>query len=56
MRDPRDIKPNDTCIRCGLRRVTRELEQQGITIRLCDDCYWGSEPASGSGEGKAPTG
>ncbi len=40
----REIRPTDTCSRCGLRRATRELEQQAISIRLCDDCYWGSEP------------
>lgn len=39
--------PFDTCNRCGLRRRTRELEEQGIVIRLCDDCYWGSEPEIG---------
>lgn len=43
MRDPRDIKPTDTCHRCGLRRATRELEERGIRLRLCDDCYWGRE-------------
>jgi len=51
VRDPRDIRPEDTCHRCGLRRATRELEQRGIRIRLCDDCYWGSEqPAEAGGE------
>lgn len=35
----------DTCARCGLKRVTRSLEEQGIAIRLCDDCYWGKELA-----------
>jgi len=39
-----DVTPTDTCVRCGLRRRTRELEEQGVTIRLCDDCYWGREP------------
>jgi hypothetical protein len=37
------IHPFDSCHRCGLRRRTRELEAQGIVIRLCDDCYWGRE-------------
>lgn len=36
---------SDTCARCGLKRLTRSLEDQGIAIRLCDDCYWGKEPA-----------
>jgi hypothetical protein len=47
MRDPRDIKPTDTCNRCGLRRATRELEERGISLRLCDDCYWGRESQPG---------
>jgi len=42
-----DYKPTDTCARCGLQRRTRELEQEGITLRLCDDCYWGREFAQG---------
>ena len=42
-----DVTPTDTCVRCGLRRRTRELEEQGVTIRLCDDCYWGREPTIG---------
>lgn len=33
--------PGDSCSRCGLRRYTRELEQHGVIIRLCDECYWG---------------
>jgi hypothetical protein len=40
----RQIEPTDTCSRCGLRKVTRELEDREIKIRLCDDCYWGAEP------------
>ncbi len=45
------IQPTDTCSRCGLRRVTRALEEKGITIRLCDDCYWGQEVnATAAGE------
>lgn len=35
-----DYRPIDTCARCGLPRVTRELEEQGI-IMLCDDCQKG---------------
>lgn len=34
----------DTCSRCGLRRLTLMLEQQGIVIRLCDECFWGQDP------------
>ena len=45
MRDPREIRPSDTCSRCGLRKATQELEQRGIVMRLCDDCYWGKESA-----------
>ncbi len=41
----RDVRPTDTCARCGLRRATREWEARGVRIRLCDDCYWGREPA-----------
>jgi len=41
---PRETEVADTCGRCGLRRATKELEEQGIQIRLCDDCYWGQEP------------
>lgn len=40
------IEATDTCHRCGLRRATRELEEQGISIHLCDDCYWGQESDS----------
>ncbi|HEU5171651.1 MAG TPA: hypothetical protein VFU46_13975 [Gemmatimonadales bacterium] len=49
MREPRDIKPNDTCTRCGLRKVTLELQERGVILRLCDDCYWGkgTEPQNG---------
>lgn len=39
-----EFQPQDTCTRCGLRRATQRLEERGITIRLCDDCYWGQEP------------
>jgi hypothetical protein len=38
-----EFQPQDTCNRCGLRRATQALEDQGIQIRLCDDCYWGQE-------------
>lgn len=38
------VAATDTCERCGLRRLTRALEERGIQIRLCDDCYWGKEP------------
>lgn len=38
-------KPNpEVCGRCGLRRWTRELQQRGISIRFCDECYWGTDP------------
>ena len=40
------IEATDTCARCSLRRATREVEAKGEFIRLCDDCYWGQEPAS----------
>jgi hypothetical protein len=29
------------CPGCGLRKVTRELKRQGVTVRFCDECYWG---------------
>lgn len=45
MRDPGEIRPSDTCSRCGLRKATQELERRGIVMRLCDDCYWGKESA-----------
>jgi hypothetical protein len=38
-----EFQPQDTCSRCGLRRATKALEEQGTKIRLCDDCYWGEE-------------
>lgn len=40
---PGESKAIDTCGRCGLRRATKELEDRGVQIRLCDDCYWGQE-------------
>jgi len=33
----------EACARCGLRKVTHDLQLQGITFRFCDECYWGSE-------------
>lgn len=54
MRDPRDVKPTDTCARCGLRRATRALEERGIQIRLCDDCYWGGEPQETPADSQPP--
>ncbi len=52
-----EIHPADTCSRCGFRRVTRELEEKGLKIRLCDDCFWGreTEAALDSKEQKAPS-
>jgi hypothetical protein len=41
------MKPALTaCERCGLREVRHELEQKGVIIRFCDECYWDeiSEP------------
>lgn len=38
-----EFTATDTCARCGLRRLTQTLEEKGIMIRLCDDCYWGRE-------------
>ena len=35
-----DYTSTDTCSRCGLPRVTRELEEQGMAL-LCDDCRTG---------------
>jgi hypothetical protein len=51
-----DYKPTDTCARCGLQRRTRELEEQGITLRLCDDCYWGREFAEPTPEQQTKNG
>ncbi len=39
----KEIKSTDSCHRCGLRRASRELEEKGVTVRLCDECYWGRE-------------
>lgn len=36
-------QPTDTCARCGLRLATREMEEKGIVIDLCEECYWGKE-------------
>jgi hypothetical protein len=44
VKDGVEVRASDSCHRCGLRRRTRELELEGIAIRLCDDCYWGREP------------
>lgn len=38
-----EIYSADTCARCNLKRATRGLEEKGISVRLCDDCYWGKE-------------
>lgn len=35
-----DYKDSDTCARCGLPRITRELEEHGLGL-LCDDCRTG---------------
>jgi hypothetical protein len=37
------INSAESCVRCGLKRATSALEEKGIFIRLCDDCYWGKE-------------
>ncbi len=42
-----DFTPTDSCARCGLRQATRALEEKGITLRLCDSCYWGREDVVG---------
>jgi hypothetical protein len=47
---PEPVYPFDSCHRCGLKRRTRELEAEGMIIRLCDDCYWGREPEFGEPE------
>ena len=52
MPQPGETKVTDTCGRCGLRRATRELEEQGVQVRLCDDCYWGREFAEPASERK----
>lgn len=49
-RPDRESQPTDTCARCGLRRATKALEERGVQIRLCDDCYWGREPQDLPGE------
>lgn len=38
-----EIGSAESCARCGLKRATRALEEKGIFVRLCDDCYWGKE-------------
>ena len=39
-----EVTTTDTCARCGLKRLTKTLEEKGTAIRLCDDCFWGQEP------------
>jgi len=34
-------QPLTACERCGLREVRHELEQRGVIIRFCEECYWG---------------
>jgi hypothetical protein len=49
-----ELQRFDSCHRCGLRKRTRELAEQGVLMRLCDDCYWGKEPpVAGKDEPKA---
>jgi len=48
-----ELKSSDSCHRCGLRKRTRELAEQGVVIRLCDDCYWGGESAPDKGRTSA---
>lgn len=40
-----EFTTTDTCGRCGLRRLTKALEEKGTMIRLCEDCYWGQDSA-----------
>lgn len=42
------MKPVHACERCGLREVRHELEQKGVIIRFCDECYWGEISDAGS--------
>lgn len=36
------MKPKyEACEKCGLREVRHELERKGVTIRFCEECYWG---------------
>jgi hypothetical protein len=35
------MKTVTACDRCGLREVRHQLEQRGIVVNFCDDCYWG---------------
>lgn len=55
MPQPGETKITDTCGRCGLRRATRELEEKGIQIQLCDDCFWGQEAQPPDLPGQRPT-
>jgi hypothetical protein len=38
-----EFTTTDTCARCGLKRLTKSLEEKGTPIRLCDNCFWGQE-------------
>ncbi len=53
VKDGAEVKSSDSCHRCGLRRRTRELELEGITVRLCDDCYWGRESTANTDRASA---
>lgn len=44
------MKPVAVCDRCGLRTVSRELEQRGVILRFCDECYWGEVQETGRAE------
>ncbi|HEV2357317.1 MAG TPA: hypothetical protein VGZ23_06865 [bacterium] len=35
------MKQVTACDRCGLRTVRHELEQRGVVMHFCDECYWG---------------
>ena len=42
------MKPELTaCEKCGLREVRHELESKGVTIRFCEECYWGEISETG---------
>ncbi len=49
------IEGSPICERCGLKTVRHELEQQGIVMHFCDDCYWGLTQQEASPE-EAPAG
>ncbi len=42
----------DTCARCRLKRATSALEEKGLFVRLCDDCYRGKEELAPAAETK----